>query len=128
MNRLPWPTPDPRLNINSYIIEGIAIVELEGIVNRYSASQFRDALMDVFSTGNYRLVVDLEAMDDDDEADYISVLVGGLKRVQKKDGSLHLVCTDERTIDTFRITGLTKNFRIYPTIEEAVKASYESQF
>ena len=128
MNRPRWPTPAPRLNINSYIIEGVAIVELEGIVNRYSASQFRDALMDVFSTGNYRLVVDLEAMDDDDEADYISVLVGGLKSVQKKDGSLHLVCTDKRTIDTFRITGLTKNFRIYPTIEEAVKASHESQF
>lgn len=128
MKKTPWPTPDPHLNINHYTIEGIAIVELDGIVNRYSAPQFRDALMDIFNTGNYRIVVDLEAMEDDDEADYISALVGGLKRAHKRDGSLHLVCTNQRIIGTFRITGLTKNFGIYPTIKEAVNAFHDSQF
>src|SRR6266516_7892176 len=36
------------------------------------------------------------------------VLVGGLKRVRAHDGSLDLVCTQERILKIFRITGLTQ--------------------
>jgi len=50
------------------------------------------------------------------------VLVGGLKRVRPHDGSLDLVCTQERILRIFRITGLTKVFGIYPTVDQAIAA------
>ena len=43
----------------------------------------------------------------------LGVLVGGLKRVRAHDGSLRLVCTQERILKIFRITGLTKVFPIH---------------
>jgi anti-sigma B factor antagonist len=36
------------------------------------------------------------------------ILVGGLKRVRAHDGSLDLVCTQDRILKIFRITGLTR--------------------
>ena len=53
----------------------------------------------------------------------LGVLVGGLKRVRSHDGSLHLVCTQEKILKVFRITGLTKVFPIHGSVAEAVAAS-----
>ena len=50
----------------------------------------------------------------------LGVLVGGLKRVRAHDGSLDLVCTQERILKIFRITGLTKVFGIHDTVDEAI--------
>jgi anti-sigma B factor antagonist len=48
------------------------------------------------------------------------VLVGGLKRLRSHDGDLTLVCTHQRILKVFEITGLTKVFSIYGTVDEAV--------
>ena len=50
------------------------------------------------------------------------MLVGGLKRVRAHDGSLDLVCTRERLLKIFRITGLTKVFGIHQTVDQAIAA------
>ena len=50
------------------------------------------------------------------------MLVGGLKRVRPHDGSLDLVCTQERILKIFKITGLTKVFSIYQTVDQAIAA------
>ena len=50
------------------------------------------------------------------------MLVGGLKRVRAHDGSLHLVCTQERILKIFKITGLTKVFGIHETVDQAIAA------
>ena len=52
----------------------------------------------------------------------LGVLVGGLKRVRAHDGSLDLVCTRERMLRIFRITGLTKVFGIHQTVDQAIAA------
>ena len=49
--------------------------------------------------------------------------VGGLKRVRAHDGSLDLVCTQERILKIFRITGLTEVFGIYETVDQAIAAT-----
>ncbi len=38
------------------------------------------------------------------------------------DGSLDLVCTQERILKIFRITGLTKVFGIYQSVDQAIAA------
>ena len=50
------------------------------------------------------------------------MLVGGLKRVRARDGSLDLVCTQQRILKIFRITGLTEVFGIYETVDQAIAA------
>ena len=52
----------------------------------------------------------------------LGVLVGGLNRVRAHDGSLDLVCTQERILKIFRITGLTKVFGIYQSVDQAIAA------
>ena len=55
--------------------------------------------------------------------DGLGVLVGGLKRVRAHDGSLDLVCTQQRILKIFRITGLTEVVGIYETVDQAFAAT-----
>jgi anti-sigma B factor antagonist len=47
------------------------------------------------------------------------VLVGALKRVKAHDGSLSLVCTQDKILKIFKITGLTKVFPIHESLDAA---------
>ena len=78
-------------------------------------------LIDLPGKGSYQLVVNL------DEAGFpgsagLGVLAGGLNRVRARDGSLDLVCTRERILKIFKITGLTKVFGICQTVDQAIAA------
>jgi anti-sigma B factor antagonist len=42
--------------------------------------------------------------------------------VRPHDGSLDLVCTQERILKIFRITGLTQVFGIHQTADQAIAA------
>jgi anti-sigma B factor antagonist len=48
------------------------------------------------------------------------VLVGALKRIRQHEGSMRLVCTQERILKIFRITGLTKVFPIHDDVAAAL--------
>jgi anti-sigma B factor antagonist len=97
------------------------IVEVGGEIDVYTAPKLRERLVDLVTAGNYHLIVDMEGVEFLDSTG-LGVLVGGLKRVRAHDGSLRLVCTQERILKIFRITGLTKVFPIHSTVEEAVEA------
>ena len=71
--------------------------------------------------GALDLVIDLEKVEFMDSTG-LGVLVGGLKRVRTHEGSLELVCTQERLLKIFRITGLSKVFAIHGSQSEALVA------
>jgi len=98
------------------------IVVVGGEIDVYTAPKLREQLIDLVSSGNYNLVVDMEGVDFLDSTG-LGVLVGGLKRVRAHEGSLRLVCTQERILKIFRITGLTKVFPIHSSVEEALAAT-----
>jgi anti-sigma B factor antagonist len=50
----------------------------------------------------------------------LGVLVGGLKKVRANNGSLELVCTTDRLLKIFKITGLAKVFVIHSSPEAAL--------
>ena len=97
------------------------IVEVGGEIDVYTAPRLREQLVDLVADGKYHLVVDMERVDFLDSTG-LGVLVGGLKRVRAHDGSLRLVCTQERILKVFRITELTKVFRIHGSVPEALAA------
>ena len=98
------------------------VVEVGGEIDVYTAPRLREQLVDLVADGKYHLIVDMERVDFLDSTG-LGVLAGGLKRVRAHDGSLRLVCTQERILKIFRITGLTKVFPIHSSVEEAVSAT-----
>lgn len=98
---------------------GRTIVEVGGEIDVYSAPTLRDRLNALVADGHHHLVVDMQGVEFLDSTG-LGVLVGGLKRVRTLNGSLQLVCSQERVLKVFRITGLTKVFAIHDSIEQAL--------
>ena len=98
------------------------IVAVTGEVDVYTAPKLREALVALVDAGSYHLVVDVEGVEFLDSTG-LGVLVGGLKRVRTHDGSLQIVCTNERLLKIFRITGLIDVFAIHGTVSDAVSSA-----
>jgi anti-sigma B factor antagonist len=94
------------------------VVAVGGEIDVYTAPKLRDSLVELINSGHYHLVIDLEGVDFLDSTG-LGVLVGALKRVRSHQGSLQLVCTQERLLKIFRITGLAKVFPIYDSVDAA---------
>src|SRR5688572_4314787 len=99
-----------------------AIVDVKGEIDVYTAPKLREKLIELVSEGSYDVVVNLEGVDFLDSTG-LGVLVGALKRVKAHDGSLSLVCTQDKILKIFKITGLTKVFPIHGSVEEATTGS-----
>ncbi len=109
------------LKLDHHNQDGIEIVDVEGEIDVYTAPRLRELLIDLVNNGSYQIVVNMEKVEFLDSTG-LGVLVGGLKRVRAHDGSLDLVCTQERILKIFRITGLTKVFGIHNSVDEAISA------
>ncbi len=99
--------------------DGRAIVAVGGEIDVYTAPKLRDQITELVSGGSYNIVIDLEAVEFLDSTG-LGVLVGGLKKVRAHDGSLELVCSQERLLKIFRITGLAKVFVIHDSVDPSV--------
>ncbi len=97
---------------------GSTVIEVGGEIDVYTAPRLRDKITELVGEGHYHLVIDMEKVDFLDSTG-LGVLVGGLKRVRTHEGSLELVCTQERLLKIFRITGLGKVFAIHGSQAEA---------
>jgi len=96
-------------------------VTVGGEVDVYTASQLRATLDEEIAAGHTHLVVDLDNVGFLDSTG-LGVLVGRLKAVRNSSGWLRIVCSSERILRVFRITGLDKVFGIHDTLEDALSA------
>jgi anti-sigma B factor antagonist len=96
------------------------VLEVGGEVDVYTAPKLREKLVELVGDGNYHIIVDMTKVEFLDSTG-LGVLVGGLKRVRSHEGSLALVCNQERILKIFRITGLTKVFPIHDSLDEALQ-------
>ena len=110
------------LKLGHYTKDGIEVVDVGGEIDIYTAPRLRELLIDLVSKDSYQLVVNVDKVGFVDSTG-LGVLVGGLRRVRAHDGSLDLVCTRERILRIFRITGLTKVFGIHQTVDQAIAAT-----
>jgi anti-sigma B factor antagonist len=83
--------------------ESVAVVDVEGEVDIYSAPQFKEVLLQGIEEGASRIIVDLAKVTFIDST-ALGVLVSGAKRI-------------------FEITGLDRIFGIYPTRENALSVT-----
>src|ERR1700748_3459467 len=93
------------LKLGHYNKDGIEVVDVEGEIDVYTAPRLRELLIDLVNKNNYQLVVNMEKVEFLDST-----------------GLGVLVCTQERILKIFRITGLTKVFGIHDTVDQAIAA------
>ena len=102
-------------------VDGKTVVAVGGEIDVYTAPRLRDTITELVAGGNYDLIIDMEQVEFLDSTG-LGVLVGGLKKVRAHDGSLELVCTQDRLLKIFRITGLAKVFVIHDSADGALTA------
>ena len=111
------------LSISSADHGDVTVVHVAGEIDVYTAPSLRERLDEHVSVGRVQLVVDLEGVSFMDSTG-LGVLVGRLKLVRAQNGSLRLVCSSERILKVFAITGLDKVFQIFPTTDAALAAQH----
>jgi anti-sigma B factor antagonist len=107
------------LSLNTRTQGEHTILEVSGEVDVYTAPALRDRVTDLLDAGQQLLVIDLGGVEFLDSTG-LGVLVGALKRVRSNDGDLYLVCTQPRIRKVFEVTGLTKVFSLFDTVDDAV--------
>jgi anti-sigma B factor antagonist len=95
------------------------VVTVGGEIDVYTAPKLRDKITELVNAGHHALVIDMEKVEFLDSTG-LGVLVGGLKKVRAQDGSMELVCSQDRLLKIFRITGLAKVFTIHESEAEAL--------
>ncbi|WP_375000970.1 anti-sigma factor antagonist [Aeromicrobium sp. CTD01-1L150] len=106
------------LALSSRTEEPFEIIEVGGEIDVMTAHRLREAVVEAVGRGRMRLIIDVEKVDFLDSTG-LGVLVGALKRVRADGGSLDIVCTHERILKIFEITGLDKVFGLHQSIEQA---------
>jgi anti-sigma B factor antagonist len=101
--------------------ERSVVVTVSGEVDVATAPRLRSQLVSLVGDGERRIICDLEGVDFLDSTG-LGVLVGVLKRVRTHGGELIMVCTQRRLLKVFEITGLTRVFEFFDTVDEAVAA------
>ena len=107
------------LTLETREADGKTVVAVGGEIDVYTAPKLRDKITELVGEGVYDLVIDLSAVEFLDSTG-LGVLVGGLKKVRAHDGSLMLVCNQDRLLKIFRITGLAKVFVIHDDAASAL--------
>jgi anti-sigma B factor antagonist len=97
------------------------VVSVGGEIDVYTAPKLRDKITELVNAGSHALVIDMEKVEFLDSTG-LGVLVGGLKKVRAHDGSMELVCSQDRLLKIFRITGLAKVFTIHDSEAAALGA------
>lgn len=99
----------------------ISIISLEGEVDVYTAPQLKQQIIKLLDEGVKNIIVNLESVEYLDST-ALGVLIGGLKRLREREGSLNLICTNNRIKRIFEITGLDKIFNILTSEAEALNS------
>lgn len=107
------------LTLSTHEADGTTVVAVGGEIDVYTAPRLRDKFTELVAAGSYDIIVDMQNVEFLDSTG-LGVLVGGLKKVRAHDGSLDLVCTQDRLLKIFRITGLAKVFVIHDSAEAAL--------
>lgn len=96
------------------------LIEVKGRVDSSTAPQLEAVLNESMEQGNYRIVVDMSELDFISSAG-IRVLITAAKTARRWNrGDLYLAALPSNIQETFKVAGLTRVFKIFPTTVEAV--------
>jgi anti-sigma B factor antagonist len=97
----------------------VPIVAVNGEVDVYSAPALKDKITELLESGQTTLIVDLGGVAFLDSTG-LGALVEARSATGEAGGALPLVCSQERILKLFTITGLDGVFTIHSSVSEAV--------
>jgi anti-sigma B factor antagonist len=102
--------------------DGVVVLVVGGEIDYAASPQLRESILAHIKAKRQRLVLDLSwATFIDSTA--IGVLVGAATKLREVDGgSLAVVCTHEKVLQIFAISGLESMISLYSSCEEALSA------
>ena len=109
------------LAVSRQSVGGYPVVAVSGEVDVYSAPALKESLTELLQSGASTVVVDLSDVAFLDSTG-LGALVEARAATTEAGGSLPIVCSHERILKLFTITGLDGVFAIHPTVDEAVAA------
>ncbi len=107
------------LNIDSEMQGSVAVISVAGRVDGLSAPQLDTALQKAISAKHYKIVVDIQQTEFMSSAG-IRALLKARMDTQDKKGELRLAAPSEFILDSLKLVGLDKLFKIYGTRAEAL--------
>ncbi len=102
----------------------LIVTPLDNRIDASIAPDFKGHMLNWINEGNYRILLDLYHVEFIDSSG-LSVLVSTLKALGGK-GEFMLCSICETVMNLFRLTRMDRIFKIYPSVEEALKAVKEN--
>ena len=103
-----------------------AVLRIDGDIDAYAAPQLRDRVTDLAGHGTVHIIADLRGAGFLDSAG-LGALVGSRTGLRARGGSLALVASASRILQTLRITGLSDAFALYSCVLDAITADQHWQ-
>lgn len=107
------------LTINSEMHGKIPVIAVNGRVDGFSAPQLESALQDALRAKHYKAVVDLAGTEFLSSAGMRALLKARME-MQDKNGELRLAGPSPFILDSLKLVGLDKLFKIYDTRQAAL--------
>lgn len=109
------------LSISRQTVDDVPVVAVGGEVDVYSAPALKASLTELLQAGAASVVVDLSEVAFLDSTG-LGALVEARSATVEAGGSLPLVCSQERILKLFSITGLDGVFSIHSSVDDAVSS------
>jgi len=116
----------PSLHIQAITASDCAVLRMAGEMDVYTSPKLRKQIADLSENGTIHVIADLRGIDFLDSTG-LGALVGGLKRLRLRQGSLMIVTSAGRILKLFQITGLTHAFALHSCVLDAISADQHWQ-
>jgi anti-sigma B factor antagonist len=103
-----------------------AVLRVAGEIDVYTAPELRQRVIRLTDDGARHVIADLRGVDFLDSTG-LGALVGSLRRLRMREGSLKLVTSGGRILRIFQLTGLTRVFALYSSVPDAITADHHWQ-
>jgi len=85
------------------------------------ATEIKDRLFTEIDKGNIKIIIDFSYVEFVDSS-FLGALVAGLKKIKSKDGQIKISGLHPHVKITFELTRLDHLFKIYTSIEQAIRS------
>jgi anti-sigma B factor antagonist len=98
-----------------------ALLRIDGDIDAYAAPQIRDWVTDLAGNGTVHIIADLRGSGFLDSAG-LGALVGSRAELRARGGSLTVVASSDRILQTLRIAGVSDVFALHSRVPDAIAA------